>query len=305
MKRNTNLLILSALAVPTVAWLAGRWLVARQIRHDVADLFSTAENSPVQTYDPAQLVGLPEPVQRYFRNVLKPGQSYLRTVRLRHDGDFKTDLNGDWMPITGEEYFRADTPDYIWVGTTAWFSARDQYVAGRGSLTVRLLSVLPIQQGSGPSFDQGELLRWMAETAWFPTSLLPNDRVVWSPVDNYSATLTLTDHGQTVSCLMSFNEQDELVQCKAQRCNDPKHPETMQTWVCRLFDYREMHGLRIPTQGGAAWVIDGDEKPYARFVLRDIAFDQPKVFIVFSPDGEIGNPEVVPEIEREIERLSA
>ena len=30
-----------------------------------------------------------------------------------------------------------------------------------------------------------------------------------------------------------------------------------------------------------------------------------KVFIVFSLDGEIGNPEVVREIEREIERLSA
>lgn len=30
-----------------------------------------------------------------------------------------------------------------------------------------------------------------------------------------------------------------------------------------------------------------------------------KVFIVFSLDGEIGNPEIIPEIEQEIERLSA
>jgi len=30
-----------------------------------------------------------------------------------------------------------------------------------------------------------------------------------------------------------------------------------------------------------------------------------KVFIVFSLDGEIGNPEIIPEIEREIARLSA
>lgn len=30
-----------------------------------------------------------------------------------------------------------------------------------------------------------------------------------------------------------------------------------------------------------------------------------KVFIVFSLDGEIGNPDIIPEIEREIERLSA
>ena len=275
MKRNTNLLILSVLAVPTIAALTGRWLVARQVRRDVADLFAEADTGPVTTYDPAQLVGLPAPVQRYFRHVLTPGQPYLRTVRLKHDGDFKTDLEKDWMPITGEEYFLADKPGYIWIGTTTWFTARDQYVAGHGSLTVRLLGTLPIQHGSGPAFDQGEILRWLAETAWFPTSLLPGGPAVWSPVDDHSATLTLTDHGLTVSCLMSFNENDELVRCEAQRQSDETHA---QTWVCRLFDYRERQGVLVPTQGGAAWVIGGEEKPYARFILRDIEFDQPVAY---------------------------
>lgn len=278
MKRQNLLLIISALAVPVVAVLAGRWWVTRQARRGVADLFSMAETGPVRTYDPTQLADLPAPVQRYFRHVLKPGQTYLRTVRLRHDGDFKTDLEKDWIPITGEEYFLADKPGYIWIGTTTWFTARDQYVAEKGSLTVRLLGTLPIQQGSGPAYNQGEMLRWLAEAAWFPTSLLPGGRVVWSPVDDHSATLTLTDHGLTVSCLMCFNEQNELVQCQAQRCNDATHPNTTQTWVCRLSDYRDWHGLRIPTQGGAAWMVDGKEKPYARFILRDIEFDQPVAY---------------------------
>lgn len=275
MKRKTNLLILSALAVPAAALLASRWLVARHIRQDVAELFSLADTGPAKTYDPDQLADLPVPVQRYFRHVLKPGQPYLRSVRLWHDGQFKTDLKKDWIAIRGEEYFRADTPNYIWIGTTAWFSARDQYVAGRGSLTVRLLGTLPIVQGSGPSFDQGELLRWLAETVWFPTSLLPGGWVTWSPVDDHSATLTVTDQGLTVSCLMSFNENDELVRCQAQRYRDETH---LATWVCRLSDYRDWHGLRVPTQGGAAWVIDGEEKPYARFVLRDIAYDKPYAY---------------------------
>jgi hypothetical protein len=275
MKRNTNRLILLVIAAPVIAWLTGRWLAARQIRRDVADLFSQAETGPVKTYDPAQLADLPAPVQRYFRHVLKPGQPYLRTVRLRHDGQFKTDLKKDWMPITGEEYFLADKPGYIWIGTTAWFTACDQYVAGRGSLTVRLLGTAPIMKGIGPAYNQGELLRWLAETAWFPTSLLPGGRAVWSPVDDHSATLTLTDKGLTVSCLMLFNDQDELVRCQAQRSTDATHT---QPWVCYLSDYRDWHGLRVPTQGGAAWVIDGEEKQYASFMLRDIEYDKPQVY---------------------------
>lgn len=275
MTRKTNFLILSAVAVPVVALLASRWLVARQSRRDVANLFLSARTGPVKTYDPAQLAGLPAPVQRYFRHVLKPGQPYVRSARLRHDGQFKTDLKKKWIAITGEEYFLADTPGYIWIGTTTWFSARDQYVAGRGSLTARLLGVLPVVQGSGPSYDQGELLRWVAEAVWFPTSLLPGGQVVWSPVDDDSATLTLTDHGQTVACLMNFNGPGEIVRYQAQRYSDATH---IETWTGQMSDYRRIHGLLVPTRASAAWVIEGEEKPYARFILRDINYDQPQAY---------------------------
>ena len=275
MKLKTNLLILSAVAVPVAALLAGKWLAARQTRRDVAELFSQTKTGPVKTYDPAQLVNLPAPVQRYFRHVLKPGQQYIRSVRLQHDGQFKTDLKKDWIAITGEEYFVAEKPAYIWVGTTTWFSARDQYVAGQGSLTVRLLSAFPILRASGPVFDVSELLRWLAEAVWLPTSLLPGGQTVWSPIDDNSATLTLTDHGHTVSCLMTFNGQGEIVRYQAQRNSDETH---IETWTGQMFDYREIHGIRIPTRASAAWVIDGVEKPYARFTVREIDYDQPRAY---------------------------
>ena len=275
MKTKANALILAGLALPIVSLLVGRWLVARQTRQDVAALFSEVNPSPTKRYDPAQLADLPAPVQRYLRHVLTPGQPYLRSARLRHDGQFKADLKKDWMAITGDEYFLADAPGYLWIGTTTWFTAFDRYVAGLGSLTVRLLGALPIVHGSGPTYNQGELLRWLAETAWFPTSLLPGGRVVWLPVNDHSATLTLTDRGLSVSCLMTFNEADELVQCEAQRYSDATH---LETWVCRMSDYRDWHGLRAPSRGGAAWIIDGEEKPYARFTIRDIDYDQPYAY---------------------------
>ncbi len=272
MKSKTNFLILSALAVPVAALLVGRWLAARQTRQNVADLFSQVETGPAKIYDPAQLTGLPAPVQRYFRHVLKPGQPYVRSVRLRHDGQFKTDLNKDWIDITGEEYFVADKPAYIWNGTTTWFSACDQYVAGRGSLKVHLMGAFPIQHFSGPVADESELLRYLAETVWFPTSLLPGGPAVWSPIDDNSATLTLTNYGLAISCQMYFDRKGEIVRYQAQRYIDTTH---RIPWTGQLSDYREVDGISIPFQASAAWVIDGVEQPYARFMVREIEYDQP------------------------------
>ena len=71
---------------------------------------------------------------------------------------------------------------------------------------------------------------------------------------------------------MSFNEQNELVRCQAQRYRDETH---IEIWVGHFSDYRDWHSLRVPTRIEAAWVIEGAEKPYARFVLRDIEYEQP------------------------------
>ncbi len=265
--------------LPVGAWLAGRWVAGRARRRDVANLFAqaaaVAPDAATRVYQLEQLAGLPAPVQRYFRRVLRPGQPYLRSARLRHDGQFKAGLDQAWMPIIGEQYFRAEPPGFVWLGTTSWFTACDQYVAGRGRLTVRLLGALPIVRAHGPIYDQGDLVRWLAESVWFPTSLLPGAGANWTPVDDHSASLTLTDHGLTVAYVVHFNAADEIERCETHRYRNETH---FDGWVTHLADYREWHGVRIPTQAEVAWVIDGLEHPYARFTVREIEYDQPRAY---------------------------
>ena len=93
---------------------------------------------------------------------------------------------------------------FIWQGITRWFIVRDEYRAGRGSLTVRLLGAVPVVRGAGPHYDQGELLRWLSESAWLPTNLLPSKHPTWTAVDEQSARLAFTHQGQSVACLVRF-----------------------------------------------------------------------------------------------------
>ena len=94
MTRKTiiGLLAGATLAVPFVGIILARTLAARQLRRDAAWLAAQSTDVSARVYHESQLAGLPAPVQRYFRHVLREGQPYLRGLRLRHGGQFKTDL---------------------------------------------------------------------------------------------------------------------------------------------------------------------------------------------------------------------
>lgn len=269
-KKTVLFLTAAALAIPAAGLLIGRALATRNLRRDAVRLFGLVPNAPVRIYHESQLARLPAPVQRYFRHVLHEGQPYLRGLRLRHGGQFKTDLKKNWLAIAGEQYITADPPGFIWQGTTRWFTARDEYVAGRGSLTVRLLGALPVVHGWGPHFDQGELLRWLFESTWLPTALLPSEQVAWTAIDDHSAQLTLTHQGKSVSCLARFNDQDELEECEALRYMDEA---TQRPWIGCFAQYRRWHGVLVPSVGEASWVVDGQRQPYARFVVQELEYE--------------------------------
>ena len=269
-KNALRLLAATALAAPILAIVAARAVVARRLRMDVKQLFAATDNGPAHVYHEAQLAGLPAPVQRYFRHVLPDGQPYLRGLRLRHGGQFKTDLKKDWVSIRGEQYITADPPGFIWQGTTRQFVARDEYVAGRGSLTVRLLGAVSIVRGHGPHYNQGELLRWLAEAAWLPTALLPSPHLAWTAIDDHSARLILTLAGQPVACLVRFNERDEITACEALRYISDTE---MLPWQGHFSQYRRQHGMLVPFAGEASWVVDGQRQPYAQFFVTELDYE--------------------------------
>jgi len=92
--------------------------VNAQVMKETETLFSNATSFEGKKFSYDQLEGLPAPVQRYFKHVLPEGQPYVETVRLKHDGRFKTGVDKDWTDIKGEQYFTSATPGFLWVGKT-------------------------------------------------------------------------------------------------------------------------------------------------------------------------------------------
>jgi hypothetical protein len=57
-----------------------------------------------QIYDEKEIEGLPEPVQRFFRTVIKDGQAIASTVKLSQQGLFNlSEMEDKWSPFTATQ----------------------------------------------------------------------------------------------------------------------------------------------------------------------------------------------------------
>ncbi len=139
--------ILCLVAIVIIILIIGKVNLANRFNNEVKKLFSNSKNISEKKFSYKDLINLPEPVQRYFKHVLKDGQPYISYARLRHTGQFKTRQDKDWVNIEGEQYFTTETPGFIWKGTTSMFTARDMYITDTGRLVVSLFSVYNIVDG--------------------------------------------------------------------------------------------------------------------------------------------------------------
>jgi len=232
-------------------------------------------NNVQKTFSSEQIRDLPKTVQNYFNYALTENQSYVNTLRLKHGGMFRLSPEKDWMEIRGEQHFIAEPPGFVWEGKTKLFKARDSYVNGEGNLSVYLFGLLRIVNKSGNTVTQAELLRWLGESVWMPTNLLPDENKQWTAIDDNSAKITFTCNGLSVYYIVTVNEAGQIERMETDRYKDKNN---LEKWIGKVGNYKKENGMMIPTKIEGSWMTDDGEYPYARFHVTEFEFDKPEKF---------------------------
>jgi hypothetical protein len=278
------LLVLGALAA-TLAGLAAlgalRWAAAT---HELlGQLETTRRPAPAARYDLRELEGLPAPVQRYFRAVLRDGQPIVTGVIVRHSGTFNVNALGTrerWMPFTSEQHVLTNRPGFVWnarmvLVTGIAVLVHDAYAAGVGTLHPAVLGLFSLahQHGSG-DIARGELMRYMMEAAWYPTALLPSQGTKWVAIDDVSAHATMEDGDISMTMRYSFGAGGLIESVRAEARGALVDGKLiMMPWEGCMSNYQEREGMRVPLTGEASWLTPGARRPYWRGTIVSATYE--------------------------------
>ncbi len=228
-----------------------------------------------------QLDGLPAPVQRYLLEVLPAGQPLVAAAYVRHTGSFNMAQDGEWWrSFTSTQRVVTNLPGFVWdarirLAPGINVNVHDAYVVGQGVLNARLFGLFTVmRQAPTPELAEGELMRFLAEAAWYPTVLIPGPGIEWEGVDDSMARVTLTDGATSVTLTVQFDDRGLIASVRSDgRYRDVDGVPVWTPWQGRFWDYVRRDGMLVPLEGEVVWLLPGGPQPYWRGRIASLTYE--------------------------------
>ena len=275
------ILVIIVFLVVTVSFIANI-MFNQKVTKEVRELFNSKVENKNDIVRQEDLAGLPLCVQKWLENSQVVGKERIRTVRLKQKGLMRTKQDGSWMSVEAEQYFTVDEPGFIWkakvkMAPLIYFAGRDKYSEGKGNMLIKVLSLITVVNGKGREMDQGTMLRYLAESAWFPTAALSN-YIKWEEIDSHSARATMSYKGVTASGVFTFNEQGEVIRFAAKRYMESGGKYVLENWSGVSTDYKDFNGIRIPTKTDVFWNLKTGDFNWYKCEITEIEYNKPLLY---------------------------
>ena len=206
---------------------------------------------------------LPVSVQRWIRRSNVVGRKTPNVIRVVQHGSLRTKPRGKWMPFEAVQYFSIDPPAFVWsakIKATPLFTiaGRDTFKDGKGNMLIKPLYMFSAADSRGEEINQGTLLRYMAEMAWFPQAAVSR-YLRWEFIDDHHARVTMSYGGTSASGVYRFNDDGTFAGFEALRYGDFEGTYRLEKWSVTTTGYRSFKGVLIGNENEVTWKLkEGD-----------------------------------------------
>lgn len=263
------------LPVILVSW--GSWNFNRMATREAEALRSGAIPSQTGIVAPEMLAPLPAPVAHWLTQSGVVGKEKTYTVRLEQKGLMRRTPEDKWMKTDAIQYFYPEKPGFIWIADVEMmpllsFAGRDKYEDGKGNMLIKLLSLIPVVDATGPEIDQGTMLRYLGEICWFPSAAL-SPFITWEAIDSTSARATMSYAGVSASGVFTFSEDGRLLHFSAKRYMGGGADSTLEEWFVPSSEWKELNGVRVPVKGDVIWKLSTGDFNYYQWEITRIDYN--------------------------------
>jgi hypothetical protein len=256
--------ILNSAVLIVVIFSAAAIQFGRMVGQEVDSIRFSARGNQIVITEEA-ISHLPSNVQRWMRRSNVVGRNTRNIIRIVQKGCMRTKVESKWMPFEGVQYFSIDPPAFVWSATIRaaplfTIAARDKFQDGKGNMLIKPLFMVTAADSRGQEINQGTLLRYMAEMAWFPQAAV-SKYVRWEFIDDHRARVTMAYGGTSACGVYRFNDDGTFAGFEALRYGDFDGTYRMEKWSVATTGYRSFNGIVIGNKNEVTWKLkEGDFK---------------------------------------------
>jgi hypothetical protein len=230
---------------------------------------------PIETLVEADLQPLPEPVQRYLRYVGVLNKPKVKNVRIVFDGKMR-DKGKEFFPFISEQYNFFDEPTRLFFMKARMFGLTipgyHKYSNAQATMDIRMFGLFPIIKQSGEIMNKTETVTLFNDMCLMAPATLIDKRIQWQQSDPNSVKATFTNQGISISAVLYFNEQGQLVDFQS---NDRTATSDMKQhpFYTPVSAYQNVEGVNIMSYGEAIYQYPDGKFTYGEFFLREIEYN--------------------------------
>lgn len=209
---------------------------------------------------------LPAPVAAYVRASGAVGRPHLVGFRAEISGRIRSGVDAPWMRWNGAQVntFGPEPSRVFFMDATMKGLPADVlhvYVGPTATMQVRAASLLGIVDASGPEMDRAETVTLLNDMCVLAPAALVDAPIDWTPIDDHHARAAFTNAGHTISAVLAFDDDHELVDF----VSDDRFEAAPggggfvpRRWSTPIADYRSFDGRRVGVVGKGRWHPEGE-----------------------------------------------
>lgn len=220
---------------------------------------------------------LPEPLKKYMIKVGLVGTPRVKMFKVLMTGEMKLDPDKQFAPVQVEQHTFTDTGQRLFYITMKYkglkINGLHNYHAEDAFMVIKILDLIKVVDHSGPTMHKAETVTYFNDLCIMAPGALLDEDIIWHQISDRQVKGSLSKHGHTVSAVLTFNDEDMLVDFVSEdRLNIDKEGEFVSVpWSTPMDEFKQLGSYYLPNVGKAIWQYEDGDFTYIKLNIHDVS----------------------------------